>query len=328
MIGSLVAVLMIGLAGAAAQGQPADGGTAQGAVRAAENDAVFPGKPELLRRIALYEAAERSAEASHLDVESMAKIYSNLAALYVDAGMYPKSEESTRRWISLLRNGPQDELAEAIGHLAVLHIAMGDVRAAEKDDLEALRIRENVGEAMGTALTWCDLADVYIKQRNFKKALDYAQRAMAVLADDPKVDVADRIGVRQTLAYALCGLKQCGRAIPMLKDAVELEKASYGENSLLTGTGWFLLGYAYWQNGDMANAAEWMGRETARMKIDLGWGHVLYVNAISQYAKFLRQWGQVEEAASAEREVRRAQSVVDARTLTTAATAFVGAAPQ
>jgi hypothetical protein len=102
----------------------------------------------------------------------------------------------------------------------------------------------------------------------------------------------------------------------MLKDAVELEKSSYGENSLLTGTGWFLLGYAYWQNGDMADAAEWMGRGTARMKIDLGWGHVLYVNAISQYVKFLRQRGQVEEAVSEERELGQVLSVVDARTLT------------
>jgi hypothetical protein len=36
--------------------------------------------------------------------------------------MYPKAENLMRRWISLLRSGPQDELAEAISHLAVLHI--------------------------------------------------------------------------------------------------------------------------------------------------------------------------------------------------------------
>jgi hypothetical protein len=41
--------------------------------------------------------------------------------------MYPKSENLMRRWISLLRSGPQDELAEALSHLAVLHIAMGEI---------------------------------------------------------------------------------------------------------------------------------------------------------------------------------------------------------
>jgi hypothetical protein len=64
------------------------------------------------------------------------------------------------------------------------------------------------------------------------------------------------------------------------------------------------------------------------MKIDLGWGHVLYVNAISQYAKFLRQRGQVEEAASAERELRQMLSVVDARTMTASSSAFMAGAPK
>jgi tetratricopeptide (TPR) repeat protein len=318
--GLMSCVMAVGLV--PAMGQPAGSGT-QTAVSSIHSDAAFPSKAELLRRIALYENAERSAERTRPGLDSVVKIYSNLAGLYEDAGMYAQSEDQMHREIAMLRNGPQDELAEAVGHLAVLHIAMGDMRAAEKDDLEALQIRESVGDPVGTALAWSDLADVYIKQKQFKKALDYARRAMTVLADDPTVDVGDRVGVRQTLAYALCGLKQCGQAIPMLKDAVELEKSSYGENSLLTGTGWFLLGYAYWQNGNMADAADWMRRGTARMRADLGWGHVLYVNAVSQYAKFLRQRGQVEEAVSEERELRQMRSVVDARTLTASSSAFM-----
>ena|ERR1017187_4867739 len=118
MIRSLIAVLMIGLAGVQATGQPAGGNAPQ----ASQSDAVFPDRPELLRRIGLYEAAERSAEASPTGTENLVKIDANLAALYEDAGMYPKAENLMRRWISLLRSGPQDELAEAISHLAVLHI--------------------------------------------------------------------------------------------------------------------------------------------------------------------------------------------------------------
>lgn len=286
---------------------------------------MFPDKPELLRRIALYEAAERSAERAHTGTESMVRIYSNLAALYEDACMYSRSEEVMHREIAMLRSGPQDELADAIGHLAVLHIAMGEMRQAEKDDFEALRISESMGNPVGVALTWTDLADVDIKQRHYKQALDYAQRAMAVLAENPKVDVADRIVVRQTLAYALCGLKECGQAIPILKDAIEMEKSSYGADSLMVGTGYYLLGYTYWQNGDMEDAAELMARGTARMKVDLGWGHTIYLNAMTQYARFLRQRGQKEAAASAEREVKMANAVVDARSLTTSSSAFAGA---
>jgi tetratricopeptide (TPR) repeat protein len=308
-----------------ASAQQAGRDASQTAAGSAGSDAVFPGKAELLRRIALYEAAEQSAERTHPGMESMVKIYSNLAALYEDTCMYAKSEAIMRREISMLRSGPQDELADAIGHLAVLHIAIADLRQAEKDELEALRIRESVGDPVGIALSWSDLADVYVKEQHYKPALDYAQKAMAVLADNPKAEVADRITVRQTLAYALCGLKQCGQAISILKDALEMEKKAYGADSLIVGSGYFILGYAAWQNGDMEDASAWMARGTARMKVDLGWGHTVYLNAMTQYAKFLRQRGQMEAAASAEREVKMANAVVDARSLSTSSSAFATA---
>jgi tetratricopeptide (TPR) repeat protein len=322
---ALIAALTVGFATMPANAQQAGGSVTQPSAGTAQGKEEFPGKQELLRRIALYEGAERSAETAHAGTESLANIYGNLAALYEDAGMYPKSEDVMRREISLLRSGSQDELADAIGHIAVLHIAMGELREAEKEQLEALRIRETIGDPVEIALSWTDLADVYIKQLHYRKALGYSQKAVAVLADNPKVDVANRIAVRQTLAYALCGLQQCGEAIPLLKAAIELEKSSYGADSLMVGTGNFLLGYAYWQYGDMQQAAELMARGAARMKVDLGWGHAIYLNAMMQYAKFLRQRGQMEAAASAEREIKMANAVVDARSLTTSSSAFAGA---
>jgi tetratricopeptide (TPR) repeat protein len=314
MIRSLIAILMFACAGTLVNGQPG-GATVPAAAVVPQSKAEFPGKPELLRRIALYEAAARKAETAHTDRESLVKIYANLGGLYEDAAMYPKAENTLLRAISLLREGPQDELAEEIGHLAVLHLAMGEVREAEKNQMQALAIRERVGDQVGIALTWNDLADLYFKKRQYKKALDYAQRAMGVLADRPDVSASDRIAVRQTLALALCGVGNCEKAISLLKDAIELSKGSFGVDSLPVGVDEYLLGYVYWQNGDMNDAAEWMGRGIARMKVDLGWGHAIYVNAVGQYAKFLRKTGQTEAAASAESEVHQAEALVDVRTL-------------
>jgi tetratricopeptide (TPR) repeat protein len=236
--------------------------------------------------------------------------------------MYLKAEDAMLRAIALLKTGPQDQLAEEIGHLAVLHIAMGELRKAEKNQMEALAIRESVGDPVGIALTWSDLADLYIKQRQYKKALDYAQRAMDVLAGRPDVRASDRIAVRQTLAFALCGAGNCEKAIPLLKDAIDLSKSSFGVDSLPVGINEYLLGYAYWQSGNMHDAGEWMGRGIARMKVDLGWGHSIYINALRQYAKFLRKAGQAEAAASAEREINQAEALVDARTFTARTDAF------
>jgi hypothetical protein len=82
------------------------------------------------------------------------------------------------------------------------------------------------------------------------------------------------------------------------------------------------LGYAYWRRGDIEDASEWLERGTARMKIELGWEHPAYLDALTQYAGFLRERGRKEAAVAAEHEVKRAEAVVDVRALATRSGAF------
>ena len=273
----------------------------------------FPSKAELLRRIDVYEGALHKAEATRTDDATLAKVYAGLGTCYFEAAMYLKAEDAMHHAIALLRRGSQPALAEETGQLALLHAAMGDLKQAARDQMEALRIREQIGDRVGIALTWNDLASLYVRQRQFSKALDLAQRAMPVLASNPGVQVTDRIAMRQTFAYALCGEHQCDRAIPLLEEALELARDNFGADSLAVGLASYLLGYACWQNGRMDEAAAWMQRGTERMKQDWGWGHTLYVNSVVQYAKFLRQRGQVESAVLEERELKQMAAVVDAR---------------
>jgi tetratricopeptide (TPR) repeat protein len=310
---SLVTLLMIGLAAIPATSQQT---APQTSPQIPQSHAVFPDKQELLRQIALYEAAAKNAQATHDRKDHLIKIYLHLGGMYEDAALYLKSEDALRNAIALLRDEPKNELADAIAHLSVLHVAMGELRDAEKEQLEVLRISESIGDPIGIAESWNDLADLYIKERHFKKALEYAQKAIAVIGDAPKVDPSDRIAIRRTLGIALCETGDCAHAIPLLKDAIDLAKTSYGEDSLQVGIGYYLMGQASWHCGDMVDAAEWMERGTKRMKVDLGWGHVIYVNAMTQYARFLRERGQMEAAASAQREIRQSQNTVDVRSFT------------
>ena len=57
-----------------------------------------------------------------------------------------------RRAIALMKNGPQDQLALELGQLGVLHVQMGDISQADRDEMQALRSREAVGDAIGIAL--------------------------------------------------------------------------------------------------------------------------------------------------------------------------------
>ena len=315
MIRSLVALLALALTTVVTHAQ-SDQAAGQLLSTVHQSAPEFPDKTELLRRVAVYEDAARKAPAAHATHESLVEIYVNLGALYEDLGMYFKAEDAIRRSISLLQDGPKDQLAEELGHLGLLHAVMGNMKQAEKDDLQSLRVREALGDPIGIAFTWNDLADLYDKQRQFMKALDYAQKSFDVIGNNPAINPSDRVAVHQTLALAFGGLKQCAQAIPLLEESVEISSASFGADNLLAGVDQYLLGSAYWHCGDMNRASELMERGIARMKITLGWGHVIYVSALEQYAQFLRQYGRMEAARSAESEVHQAQSLVDARTFT------------
>jgi tetratricopeptide (TPR) repeat protein len=322
----LVAGLMVGLLTVFAVGQQAeqaDGRNAQQASAGApQSETDFPGKPELLRGIALYEAAVQQAEAAHSTDRILATTYLHLGWMYECLGMYPRGEEVMRRAISILRSGPESELAGAISDLASLHVAMNELRAGEKEELEALRIREKVGDRRAIAYSWNHLAVLYLERRQYKKAVEFGQRAMDVIGDDPSADVLDRIGVRFTLAKSLCRTRECGRAIPLLQQGIELAKSNFGTDGLPVGCGYFLLGYAYWQSGDMDGAAEWMERGITQMKVKLGWGQPTYLVALTEYAEFLRKRGRKEDAMAVEREVRQAEAVVDVRALATRSGVF------
>lgn len=276
-------------------------------------DASIPPKAELLRRIDLYETALHKPGINRIDDASVARVYASLGNCYLDLAMYLKAEDAMHHAIALMRNGPQAVLADEIGQLAGLHFLMGDLKLAEKSEMEALQIRQQIGDPIGIALTWNDLANLYIGQHQFSKALDYAQRAMPVLASNPGVQASDRIAIRQTLASALCGMHQCDRGIPLLQQSVALACDNFGVDSLPTGVSTYLLGYAYWQNGQMDQAADYMRGGIERMKRDWDWGYTLYVKAVAQYAKFLHQRGQTESAALEERELRHMTETVDAR---------------
>jgi len=316
MIRTLVAaiVVLVSANSTVSQQTPASAPQASASTSGVEPD--LPGRAESLRLIALYETAASQADTFKFSEADCLKIYRQLGILYEALGMYKKSEDAVEHGIALLRNGPQNELADEISFLSFVQVAAGEMHEAEKEQLEAQRIRESIGDPTGIALGWSDLADVYLKERKFKQALELAQKAIKVIGDSTAVNGSDRILVRQTLAAAMCERHECNRGIPLLKDAIDLSKTTYGPESLAVGLAEYLLGTAYWHNGDLVDAADCLQRGIERMKRDLGWGHPSYIDAMASYARFLRQRGQLEAAADAESEVVKARSVVDVRSFT------------
>ena len=279
----------------------------------------IPTRAELLKRISAFEAAAKEAQSGGASDDTVAKIYAGLASFYEDAGMYAQSVRALDHAVSLLRRNAElnGELATNINHLGMLHAEMGRMREAEREEMEALRLRENVGNPLENARSWNALSGLYFKERKYTSSRDLAQRAMDEFSKDKEADVMDRISSRMNLSLALCYMKECSSAVPVLKDAVAIAKVAFKANDFPIGESEFLLGFAYWKSGDVAGANEYMEAGTSLMKVQLGWGHPAYLNALGHYARFLRENHRVEDAEAVERQIRRAEAVVDVHSIQT-----------
>ena len=275
-------------------------------------------KQTMERQITLFEEAVRKNEADHAADVKLGRLYSQLGLLYEAVGLWNRSESAFGRAVALFRRdgASNAELATALADTGSMHNAMGKMRESEKEEKEALQIRETLNDQLQIARSRGDLAALAVAQQKYERGRDLAQQAVAEFITNPKAQPSDLITARYILALAYCHLKDYAQAIPLLAKATE-DAQIKAKSELTVGFGEFLLGYAYWRSGDAASANGHMGEGIARMKSELGWGHPSYLNALSYYAKFLRDTKHVEMAEATEREIRRAQSTVDVRALDT-----------
>ncbi len=295
---------------------PVDNGNAKGGAEA--NTPTGWERPELLRQISIYEEAARKGEAAHASEGYMAKVYVGLASMYADLAMYPRSEEALQRGIALLRRDSEPkrgELASAIDDLGMLHVTMGDLNKGEKEGQQALQIRLKEGDRLAIGASYRQLAALYLKRREFKKSVDFGERAMDAIGQDPLVNPDDWVAVRYTVARALDESGSYGRAIPLLQQGIEQAKVSFGATSLPVGMGDYQMGLTCWHDGQTVEAARWFERGIGLMKVELSWGHPTYINALREYAKFLKQHGTEEAALAVEREIHQADAKVDVSTM-------------
>jgi tetratricopeptide (TPR) repeat protein len=276
-------------------------------------------RDEVLQRIAAGEEMARKAESAHADNLALGRIYAQLGLWYEEAGLWNRAETDMEHAISLLRHAsePVEDLATVLDKLGSMHVSMGKLGDSEKEEQEALRLREKAGDKLQIARSWNDLAALSLAQKKYPKAKEFAELATTELLTNNRAEAVDRISSRYTLSLALCYVKACLSALPLLKDALDEAKATMRPTDLPVGFGTFLLGYVYWKSGDTVTAGEYMERGKSVMGERLGWQHPTYLGASRAYARYLRDNSRVEDAEVVERQIRQAEASVDVKALQT-----------
>ena len=239
-----------------------------------------------------------------------ARAWRRLAAVQQDAAVYRESAASFAQAIELFENAPgaNSELAEAIDGRGVLELETNQFAAAEDSLEQARSMRVALKDTLGIARSDVHLANLYLGEHDYEQAHTLATQALASFNHDPHADTLDKSAAMIAVSLALCKQNRSGEALPVLDDLVALARRSYPGDSIPVGFASYLLGYAEQKNHDLPLAAADMKRGIQSMEKSMGWGHPIFMEALSQYATLLRETGHPVEAQQIETRVAQLKS--------------------
>jgi tetratricopeptide (TPR) repeat protein len=263
---------------------------------------------DLKQQIHQFEGLAARAEHSATTPIVAGRLLAHLGQLYEDAGMYSQSETAFTKAIRLLRSAPDADadLANAIDGLGGQYMMRGDTMQAELSEQKALAIRQAKGLTADLPWSWYHLAALALREREFEKARDYAERVLAQASPSAGDDSTVQAGARFALGMALCRLHRGQESVAVMETAMNLVRQSHKPDDFVTGLGSFYLGYAYWKSGDKERAGELLKSGAEVIQKQVGWGNPICLTAMEQYHSYLEETHRKEEARAMEGELKKA----------------------
>jgi tetratricopeptide (TPR) repeat protein len=261
----------------------------------------LPAQPALPSPLA-QQIGALEAQTAQPSAQNNGAVWWRLGMLQQDAARYRDAERSYLRAISLLESGDPATLADALDSAGTMYVEIGDYPHAEPLEQRALALRQAANDSLGEGRSWMHLAMLALGRHDTAAALRYAQWSKQRLVDgkpQPAASPEEKMTALTNLALALCADGRCARALAPLEQAHRIAVADTSTaGKFPVGYVDFLLGYAHWKIGDVAEAARLMKSGTTAMESQLGFGHPAYIAALTQYRAFLEQTGDFTAAAA------------------------------
>jgi tetratricopeptide (TPR) repeat protein len=222
-----------------------------------------------------------------------------LGIAYHQQGEWKLAQSAYEKALQIL-SGHQEYAADraaVLDNFAQLYLEMGYPDIAMPMEGNVLRAYEGLSDHTNVARSCITLAGLEINDGHRRKGKDYLQRALreAKVASGLDQDFFAQVSSTEGWLALLGG--DTAAAISEYTQAVDLWAAAHGEDHMLTGWGYMLLGKSYAQAGQNALAMEQMRKGRRILERSTGTNSVKYLAAEIAYSEVLDRSGAHTEAA-------------------------------
>ena len=236
--------------------------------------------------------------------QGMTLIY--LGYAYQQRGEFTKATANYEKALAVVNRDGQhtSDYAATLATLAAVYAQIGQFDTAKHVLLRSVHLLEELNNHAGAAMIWNDLATIAAEQHSRGEAHKDMARSIAEsqLAKDITTGELAALATTEGRIAELDGDPHS--AVSDYQHALELWKQSHEDQQPKTAWLYVLLGTAYLQAGDIANARENTSRGLSMLEASSGRETPRYFAAEIAYSKVLDASGAHNEASSLRKEAQ------------------------
>jgi tetratricopeptide (TPR) repeat protein len=231
-----------------------------------------------------------------------------LGIAYHQQGALVQAQSAYEKALHILSHSPEGaaDHASALDNFARLSLDTGHPDTALRMETNALNEYEGLSDHADIARSCATLASLEINRGHRREGKEYLSRALHEAGLASGLDQDFYAAVSSAQGWLALLNKDTTTAISAYAHAVELWSAAHGEQHMLTGWGYMLLGKSYAQAGQNDKGLEQMRKGLNILDQAVGSSDPKYLAAQISYSQVLDQSGQHDEAIRVKKSAQQA----------------------
>jgi tetratricopeptide (TPR) repeat protein len=231
-----------------------------------------------------------------------------LGIAYHQQGALAQAQSAYEKALHVLSHAPEGALdhASALDNFARLSLDTGHPDTALRMETDALKEYEGLSDHADIARSCATFASLEINRGHRREGKKYLSRALQEAGLASGLDQDFYAAVWSARGWLALLNKDSTTAISAYAHAIELWRAAHGEEHMLTGWGYMLLGKSYAQASQNDKALEQMRKGLNILDQAVGSGDPKYLAAQISYSQVLDQSGEHDEAVRIKNSAQQA----------------------